>query len=492
VLLSNNAFTAPEQEKLMKKLTSIETNFPQWYQEVIDAAELVDNGPSRGSMVIRPYAYAMWEIIQKELDGRIKRKGVVNAYFPLLIPESFIKREAKHVEGFAPELAIVTHAGGKELDEPLVVRPTSETVIYYMFSKWIKSWRDLPYKVNQWANVVRWEMRTRAFLRSTEFLWQEGHTAHASLEEARDFALEMQTMYADFARDVLAIPTICGEKPESERFAGADNTYTFEAMMQDGKALQMGTSHVLARKFSDAFEIAYQDKDGVMQSPHCTSWGSTTRFIGALVMVHGDDNGLVMPPNVAPIQVIIIPITPSQETRTAVLEKARMLEEKLLALGIRVEVDSAEHKSPGAKFYHWEVRGVPLRIELGPKDLETGNVVIAPRVQYLNEKKHIVAFDKAPEISKKMLGELHEHLLQAATNRLKEKLHQASKLEDFGKKLEAENGFYQVGWCQSPICEEKIKEHKATIRCVLGKKTQSSCFNCSLESKADIIVAKAY
>ena len=334
----------------MKQLPNIKDQFPEWYNEVIYKSELVDHSPTKGTAVIRPYGYSIWEKIHQLLDKRIKEVGVKNAYFPLLIPESFLNKEKKHVEGFAPELAVVTHAGGKKLEEPLVVRPTSETIIYHMFSRRIKSWRDLPLKINQWANVVRWELRTRPFLRTSEFLWQEGHTAHYSAEEAEEMSKQMLEIYVDIAENYLAIPVIPGEKSESERFAGADHTYTFEAMMQDGKALQMGTSHVLAQSFPAAFGIQFQDKDGKMRVPHCTSWGVSTRLIGALVMVHGDQNGLIIPPKIAPITGVVIPILKKNADNSAVLEMADKVRQMLEPLGFTIEVDTREGISPGAKY----------------------------------------------------------------------------------------------------------------------------------------------
>ena len=357
----------------MKKLPDISQDVSQWYNEVVYKAELAEQSPVRGCIVIRPYGWALWENIKSVLDARIKETGHKNASFPLLIPESFMKREAKHVEGFAPELAIVTVAGGKELEEPLVIRPTSETIVHYMFAKWIKSWRDLPLKINQWANVVRWEMRTRPFLRTTEFFWQEGHTAHTSKEEAHEEALLMLDEYVKLAQDYLAIPVIAGEKSATERFAGADATYTFEGIMMDGKALQMGTSHMLSRNFAKSFEIEYQNKEGVLENPYLTSWGVTTRLIGAVIMTHGDQKGIIMPPRVAPIQIVIIPIyrKGSEEVvREAVQELYSKLSKKY-----RVELDEDDSKSPGAKFYEWELKGVPLRIEVGPRDVENKSVM---------------------------------------------------------------------------------------------------------------------
>lgn len=342
----------------MNKLPDINLNFSDWYNEVVAKAELAEHGPVRGTMVIRPYGYEIWENIQKILDHKIKEAGVKNASFPLLIPESFLKKEAKHIEGFSPELAVVTHAGGKELDEPLVVRPTSETVIHYMFSKWIKSWRDLPLKINQWANVVRWELRPRPFLRTTEFLWQEGHTAHETKEGAEAEAEAAMDRYVDFVQKYLAIPVIVGDKSQSEKFAGADRTITYEAFMPDGRALQMGTSHILSQTFAEAFEIKFQNREGKEEHPYLTSWGATTRLIGATIMVHGDNKGLVLPPMIAPIQVVIVPIL-REDSKKEVLEVAHAIKNSLLMDGVRVYIDDREERTPGNKFYEWELKGVP-------------------------------------------------------------------------------------------------------------------------------------
>jgi len=364
----------------MSALPDIKKDFPAWYQEIVFQAELADHSPVRGAMVIRPYGYAMWERTKAILDRRIKETGHQNAAFPLLIPESFLKKEAEHVEGFAPELAVVTIAGGKKLEEPLVIRPTSETIVHYMFAKWIKSWRDLPLKINQWANVVRWELRPRPFLRTTEIFWQEGHTAHETHQEAEDEAQMMMQEYVTLAQDYLAIPVVTGLKTEQEKFPGAEKTLTFEALMQDGKALQMGTSHVLSQSFAKAFDMKFQDRDEKIAYPYLTSWGVSTRLIGAVVMVHGDQKGLVLPPKIAPIQVVIIPIFKKGQDNAAVLQAARHLATELADNAISVHVDDDETKTPGAKFYHWELRGVPVRIEIGPRDLEQKQAMVVDRL----------------------------------------------------------------------------------------------------------------
>ncbi len=475
------------------KLPDIKQDFSGWYNALIAQAGMVDESPTRGCTVIMPYAYALWEHMVKVLDGKIKKLGVQNMYFPLLIPESFLKKEAKHVEGFAPEVAVVTHAGGKALEEPYVIRPTSETIVYSSFARWIKSWRNLPVKINQWANVVRWEMRTRPFLRTTEFLWQEGHTAHATKEEAQEMAEAALAMYKSFAYDYLAIPVTTGEKPESERFAGADATYTFEGLMQDGKALQMGTSHMLAQSFSSSFDISFQDKDGCVKSPFCTSWGSTTRLIGALIMTHGDQAGLVMPPRIAPIQVIIIPIFKSDTERLVVLEKANFYVQSLQHAGIRAELDANDAETPGAKFFHWELRGVPIRLEIGPKDVEKGSVVLVIRSERdASKKKMFVQQDCVVDTITKLLDTIHVAMLASAEQYQKSLYHHADKLEDFCSKMAERNGMYQVGWCQDTACEQPLKQYQGTIRCLLKEKQHKSCFACNKPSVCDIVVAKAY
>jgi prolyl-tRNA synthetase len=480
----------------MKKLTDIKKDFPGWYQDVIFQAELVDSSPTRGSMVIRPYGYAIWENIQKVLDKKIKDLGAQNAYFPLLIPESFLKKEAEHVEGFAPEVAVVTHAGGKKLEEPLVIRPTSETIIYHMFARWIHSWRDLPLKINQWANVIRWEMRTRAFLRTTEFLWQEGHTAHATHEQALQMALDAREMYKDFVQNYLAIPVIAGTKSDSERFAGAEKTFCIEAIMPDGKALQMGTTHLLAHSFPKSFEILFQDKDGSMKTPYCSSWGVSTRMIGGLIMCHGDELGLVFPPKIAPIQTVIVPIYRKNEDKSKILEVAQKLQSNLASINIRVVIDDDKTKTPGAKFFHWEVRGVPLRIEIGPKDIEKQSVVLA--IRHKEKKKQFVPIDQVEKAVSETLDEIQNSLFERAQKRLIDKIEHGEKLETFSKALE-EGGVFQTGWCGSAKCEERLKPHKGSIRCILDKKAHTSglnppakCFACEKESASDVIIAKSY
>lgn len=477
----------------MKKLADINKEFAQWYQDILELSEFVDQSPVKGCFVLRPYCYALWENIQRVLDKEIKKTGTQNAYFPLLIPESFLKKEAKHIEGFAPELAVVTHAGGKKLEEPLVIRPTSETIIYSMFSKWIKSWRDLPLKINQWANVVRWEKRTRAFLRSVEFLWQEGHTAHSTRNEAISFAKEILELYKKFVQDYLAIPVITGVKSESERFGGADQTYALEGLMYDGKALQMGTTHVLAHSFSKSFNIKFQNKDGNLDSPYCTSWGVSTRLIGAIIMTHGDQEGLIMPPKIAPIQVVIIPIYRTEEDKSLVFDKVEEIKKDLESQDIRVFVDDDDQSSPGSKFFKWELKGVPIRMEIGPKDIEKNQVVLANRIEKdRSKKKSFVPFEKLNLEVKNLLDKIQKELFSRAENRLKKNWHKVEKLEDFGPRLEQNNGIYQTGWCGSSDCEIKLKKYKGTIRCIIDAKDNDYCFSCGKSSKTDILVAKAY
>lgn len=471
-----------------QKLPDIKTNFSDWYNEIVFKAELADHAPVRGCIVVRPYAWALWENIKNVLDARIKATGHENCAFPLLIPESFIKREAKHIEGFSPELAVVTHAGGKKLEEPLVVRPTSETIIHYMFAQWIKSWRDLPVKVNQWCSVVRWEMRARPFLRTSEFYWQEGHTAHVTYAEAEVEAKLMMQEYINLAQNYLAIPVITGRKSESEKFAGADLTYTYEAFMQDGKALQMGTSHLLSQNFAVSFEMKFQDQNGKLAYPHLTSWcGATTRLIGAIIAVHGDQQGLVLPPKVAPIQVVIVPV--AAQPGDLVFAKALEIKATLEKIGVLVKFDDREHLRPGAKFYEWELKGVPLRLEIGPKDLALNQVVIAER---LDSTKQVVLITDLLSMIPAKLQELQDQMFARAQTRLAKMWHKIGKLADFGAKLENENGLYQAGWCLAPACELKLKEHKATVRCLIDTKEFTTCFACDLPSKSDLIIGKAY
>jgi prolyl-tRNA synthetase len=473
----------------MNKLPDIKQNVSEWYNEVIYQAELADQSPVRGCIVIRPYGYAIWEHIKGSLDARIKATGHENAAFPLLIPESFLKREAKHVEGFSPELAVVTHAGGKELEEPLVIRPTSETMIHYMFARWLKSWRDLPIKINQWANVVRWEMRTRPFLRTTEFFWQEGHTAHETYEEAHQEALTMLREYVSLAQDDLAIPVVSGRKSESEKFPGADITYTFEALMQDGKALQMGTSHMISQAFAHSFEMKYQDRDGKEAYPYLTSWGATTRLIGALVMVHGDEKGLVIPPRVAPYQVVIIPIKRKDDDEALLAAALASIVQQCKDAGVRYHVDNDDTKTPGAKFYKWELKGVPMRLEIGPRDVASKQAIIVRRY---NGEKTTVALESIGNTVAATLIEIQKAMFDRAHERRAQMWYKEAKLVDFAPMLDEKPGFYQTGWCGDLECEAKLKEFKATTRCLLTEVDFKECFVCNKASKHDVLVAKAY
>lgn len=474
----------------MKKLPDIKQDFSGWYNEVIYDSELVDHAPVKGCMVIRPYGYAIWERIVAVLDDRIKATGHKNAAFPLLIPESFFKREAQHVAGFAPELAVVTHAGGKQLEEPLVVRPTSETMIHYMFARWIKSWRDLPLKINQWCSVVRWEMRSRPFLRTTEFFWQEGHTAHETYDEA---FVEVETMlyeYVNLVQNYLAVPVIAGAKSAQERFAGADITKTIEGIMPDGKALQMGTSHLISQTFAHAFDMKFQDRDGKESYPFLTSWAVTTRLIGALVMTHGDQKGLVLPPEVAPIQVVIIPIFKAGMDNTGVIVKAQYLQDLLKEKGIRVFIDDEEDKTPGAKFFKWELKGVPIRIEIGPKDLQNNHGIIVDRIGL--DLKVPIVIELIPGRVLKLLASMQTELFDRAQQRVHEKRCKSDNLAEFGPLLEEQGTFYRTSWCENPACETELKNYKASIRCILDGLTFKTCFHCKEPSKQDVLVARSY
>jgi prolyl-tRNA synthetase len=473
----------------MKKLPDIKQDFSGWYNEVIYDSELVDHAPVKGCMVIRPYGYAIWENIQDVLDARIKATGHHNAAFPLLIPESFLKKEAQHVAGFAPELAVVTHAGGKELEEPLVVRPTSETIIHYMFARWLHSWRDLPIKINQWCSVVRWEMRSRPFLRTTEFFWQEGHTAHETYDEALGEVHMMLQEYVKLVEGYLAVPTIAGSKTAQERFAGADITTTIEGIMPDGKALQMGTSHLISQTFAHAFDMKFQDREGKEAYPYLTSWAVTTRLIGAMVMTHGDNKGLVLPPKIAPIQVVIIPIFKSGADSSAVTNVAKQIQEDLRKDGVRVHIDDEEGKTPGAKFFKWELKGVPLRIEIGPKDLENNQAVVVERIELA--KRFIPLTSLRSEVIS-LLDTMQVTLLERAQARVHQMRHESNDLAEFGPQLENDGKFYQTSWCERAECEAALKEYKASIRCIVDGLTYKTCFVCKEPSKKDVLVARSY
>jgi len=437
-------------------------DFNQWYTDIIQEAQLADYSPVKGTMVIRPYGYALWEHIQSYLDKRFKDTGHQNAYFPLFIPKSFIEKEAEHVEGFSPELATVTHAGGKELEEPLIVRPTSETIINHMFSKWIKSHRDLPMLINQWANVVRWEMRTRLFLRTSEFLWQEGHTAHQTKEEATQEALQMLDIYEEFTEKIAAVKVIKGTKSEIEKFAGAKVTYSIEAMMLDKKALQAGTSHELGQNFSKAFEIQYSDENNNLAHPFQTSWGVSTRLIGMIIMAHGDDQGLKLPPAIAPTQVVIIPIIPKNADSEKILKIANQIKEMLS--DFRVHLDDREEVSPGFKFNEWELKGVPIRLELGPKDIENNSVVVARR-DIQNTKTSIPINTLDSEITS-LLDTIQNEMLKVSEQFLTDNTSHAENMDELLKQLQDSDGFVSCYWSESKEDELRVKEQtKATIRC---------------------------
>jgi prolyl-tRNA synthetase len=472
----------------MNQTTTQDQTFAQWYQDVITKAQLIDESPTKGCFAFMPYGYSLWEEIKNVLDAKIKQLGAKNVYLPLLIPQSFLHKESKHVDGFAPEVAVVTHAGGKELEEPYFIRPTSETMVYHMFSRWIKSYRDVPLKINQWANIIRWEMRTRPFLRTIEILWQEGHTAHATAQEAKDMALSALTMYKKFIEEYLAIPVIVGEKSKKERFAGADTTYALESLMPDGKSLQMGTSHLLSRNFSSAFGVKYQNQQGGVESPYCTSWGVTTRLIGALVMVHGDEIGLIIPPKIAPIQTIIVPIYKTEEQKTHILEYAAKILRMFTDNNIRASVDDDSQQTPGAKFFHWEMKGVPIRIEIGPRDLENNNAVVVSRLQE-EHRKQCISSAEIVSITQQLLKDIQQKLFDQALKKQQSKMFQLESLLDINKDV---NGMYQTGWCQSSECEEMLKPHKLSIRCTLSEITHSFCFSCKKKSTTDVLVAKAY
>ncbi|WP_052668378.1 proline--tRNA ligase [Nitriliruptor alkaliphilus] len=478
-------------------VTPLSEDVSAWYNELVFKAELADRGPAKGTMVIRPYGYRVWELLQSQLDQRFKDTGHVNAMFPLFIPMSYLQREAEHVEGFAPELAVVTHGGGKELEEPLVVRPTSETVIGEMYSRWISSYRDLPVLINAWNNVVRWELRPRIFLRTTEFLWQEGHTAHADEADAMRETIQMFDIYVEFARDVAAIPMVAGEKTPGERFAGAVRTYTIEGMMRDGKALQCGTSHYLGTNFAKAFEIDYQDENNELQLCHTTSWGMSTRMIGAIILAHGDDQGLVLPPRLAPIQIVIVPIGRGEQG-DAPRAKAHELAGQLKAAGVRVHVDDRD-ASPGFKFNDWELKGVPLRVELGPRDLEAGHVLVAQRVGEVDEKgravKETLSFDEFVTGAAAKLDGYHDQLLARAEAYLADNRASVDDWDAF--EAQTATGFADAFHCGSATCEDDIKaETAATPRCVPndGAAEEGTCIRCDRPSAYGkrVVFARAY
>ena len=487
-------------------------DFSSWYNEVVARAELAEHSPVRGSMIIRPWGYTLWENMQRALDDKFKATGHQNAYFPLFIPLSYIAREARHVEGFATEMALVTHTrlisdgkGGlmpdpaSKLEEPLVVRPTSETIIYDAYSRWVQSYRDLPILINQWANVVRWEMRTRLFLRTAEFLWQEGHTAHATAGEAEAEARTILGLYRSFMEDWMAMPVITGRKTRSETFPGADYTYALEALMQDRRALQAGTSHMLGQNFARQFDLKFQAESGDWEFAWNTSWGVTTRLVGALVMVHGDDVGIILPPKLAPYQVVITPIWKTDEQRDAVLEKAAAVAAALKERTVRVHVDARENLSPGAKFYDWERKGVPLRIEIGPKDVAKGQLVLAHRfVAEGQDRKAFLPEDEAVSTIQDRLAALQTAMLDLARDRQRTHTHHADDYEAFRRDVEEKGGFYFAGWCGSESCEEQVKEEtKASIRVLPDEEFRSRipperCLVCGGRAAHEAVWARAY
>ncbi len=475
------------KEKMVTAITSMNEDFAQWYTDVVKKAELIDYSSIRGCMILRPNGYAIWENIQKELDARFKATGVENVYMPLFIPESLLQKEKDHVEGFAPEVAWVTHGGSEKLQERLCVRPTSETLFSDLYANIVQSYRDLPKLYNQWCSVVRWEKTTRPFLRSMEFLWQEGHTVHATAEEAEERTVQMLNVYADFCEQVLAIPMIKGKKTDKEKFAGAEATYTIEALMHDGKALQSGTSHNFGDGFARAFGIQYTDKENKLQYAHQTSWGLSTRIIGAVIMVHGDDSGLVLPPRIAPTQVVIVPIMQKKE---GVLAKANELKEKLSKVS-RVIVDDSD-KSPGWKFSEHEMKGVPVRVEIGPRDIENNQAVLARRD---NGEKITVSLDNIEEEVANLLEKIQNNLLEKAAKHRDTHTYTASTMEEFENTIKEKPGFVKAMWCGDEACELKIKEMTgATSRCMPFEQEEISdkCVCCGKQAKTMVYWGKAY
>ena len=478
---------------MFDKITPRSEDYSKWYTQVIRQAEMADYAPVRGCMVVRPYGYALWENVKDQLDIRFKATGHQNAAFPLFIPMSFIEKEAEHVEGFKPELAVVTHGGGKELEEPLVVRPTSETIIGYMYSQWIQSYRDLPVLINQWANVVRWELRPRLFLRTMEFFWQEGHTAHATHEEAEEETLRILDIYTDFAVNEAAIPVIPGRKSDSEKFPGALTSYTIEAMMGDKRALQAGTSHDLGQNFAKVFDIQYLDANQKQQHCWTTSWGVSTRMIGAIIMTHGDDQGLVLPPRLAPTQVVIVPIVPknNDDAKKAVTQSVDAISETLG--DIRYHVDDRYEYSPGWRFNEWELKGVPLRIEIGPRDIENEQVVFARRDIPGKEGKSFIPIANVAETATKILDAIQTDMLKRATEFRDANTFEPTNYDEFKKLVEA--GFARAWWCGNAECEDKVKEDtQATIRCIPMDQPDSEgvCIVCGTRAKEITIFARAY
>jgi prolyl-tRNA synthetase len=482
---------ADKKDALVTEITPQSEDFSRWYLDVVRRAELADYTEVKGCMAIRPYGYAIWELIQQALDRRFKATGHVNAYFPLFIPASLLMKEKEHVEGFAPQVAWVTRGGDEELAEPLIIRPTSEVIIGTLYAKWIQSWRDLPVLINQWANVVRWEKVTRPFLRTTEFLWQEGHTAHETADEAQAETLKILALYKEFAENELAMPVIDGPKSESEKFAGASKTYSIEALMGDGRALQAGTSHNLGQNFAKAFEIQFQGRDKTVQHAWTTSWGVSTRLIGGVIMTHGDDSGLILPPRVAPYQVVMVPI-PRGNWQETVLPKAREIRDELVRAGVRVMLDDRDEYTPGWKFAEWELRGVPLRLEIGPKDIEKSQVVLARRDTRAKSSPPMDGL--APHVLA-VLDEIQKALFQRALTFREEHTTRVESYDDFKSAMEGRPGFVIAGWCGSDACEAQIKaETQATLRNIpFGSESQAgTCIKCGRPSIGEPWFAKAY
>lgn len=482
IVLSNE-----KHKKLVEEITSMHEDFPKWYTDVVTKADLIDYSSVRGCMIIRPYGYGIWENIQKELDGRFKETGHENVYMPMFIPEGLLQKEKEHVEGFAPEVAWVTHGGSEKLAERLCVRPTSETLFCEHYSNIVQSYRDLPKLYNQWCSVVRWEKTTRPFLRTVEFLWQEGHTAHATQEEAQEETIRMLEVYAEFCENVLAIPVVKGQKTEKEKFAGAQSTYTIESLMHDGKALQSGTTHNFGDGFAKAFDIQYTDKNNKLQYVHQTSWGVTTRLIGALIMVHGDDSGLVLPPKIAPIQVVIIPVSQHKE---GVLDKAKEIMKRVSAIA-RVKIDDSD-KMPGWKYSEYEMKGVPVRLEIGPKDIEREQCVLVRRD---NKEKRFVSLDKIEEEIQNILLDVQNGLFQKALQHREKNTYTAKTMEDFENIMLETPGFVKAMWCGDTMCETIVKEKTAaTSRCIPFDQEQISdeCFCCGKKAYKMLYWGKAY
>ncbi|WP_019910448.1 proline--tRNA ligase [Paenibacillus sp. HW567] len=480
-----------KDKQFVTEITPQGEDFSRWYIDVIKKADLMDYSPVRGCIVFKPDGFEIWEHIQEEMNRRFKDTGHRNAYFPMFIPESFFQKEKDHIEGFNPELPWVTEAGGDKLEERLAIRPTSETMIGHMYSKWIQSYRDLPVLINQWANVVRWEKRTLPFIRTSEFLWQEGHTAHENETEAREETMQMLEIYRDFVEGYLAIPVITGQKTPSERFAGAVDTYSIEAMMKDGRAVQAGTSHYLGTKFAVAFEIQYLSRDNVLEYVHTTSWGTSTRLIGSMIMVHGDDRGLALPPKVAPTQVIMIPIGPPK-TRDAVIARTDELFKELKSAGVRVRVDDRADVTPGWKFNEYEMRGVPVRLELGPRDMENGVCVLVSRIS--GEKKVIQQANLVEEVQA-MLEQVHNEMFERALKFREDHFYSVDTLDEMKASMEEKRGFALAGWCGSEECESKVKEETgATSRNIPFNpaETKQVCICCGKPSEHTVVFAKAY